>query len=92
MNRELWQTPSTPLAAPALSLEQRSAFTRMRNFGRHLDQEIHHTHFMGVAIEEVAGHPATWWWSTAAKSRSRCSRFTNGKRPQHQSARLAVVR
>lgn len=40
-----------------LSPEQRSAFMRMRNLGRDPDQEIHDTHFMGVAIEEAAGAP-----------------------------------
>ncbi len=40
-----------------LSPEQRAAFMRMRNLGRDPGHEIHETHFMGVAIEGVAGAP-----------------------------------
>ncbi|MGJ7486918.1 hypothetical protein ACSFA2_16780 [Variovorax sp. LT2P21] len=40
-----------------LSPEQRGAFMRLRNISRDPGNEIHDTHFMGVAIEEVAGAP-----------------------------------
>lgn len=40
-----------------MSPEQRSAFMRMRNVSRDPGHEIHDTHFMGVAIEEVTGVP-----------------------------------
>lgn len=40
-----------------LSQEQRGTFMRLRNISRDPGHETHDTHFMGVAIEEVAGAP-----------------------------------
>jgi hypothetical protein len=40
-----------------LSPEQRAAFMRLRNVSRDPDHEINDPHFIGVAIEEVAGAP-----------------------------------